>query len=335
MGEATSYRAVRCRLYPKPAQEAYFREMFRCCRVVYNHFLGVRVAAYEARRADPGVRVPSRFDMCRMLTAFKKTELDPEGRPYLRDVDSTALVHEIKHLDDAFARLSRRVGSGRRAPGFPRPKGPGDRDSATVAFKRADFVERRRVRFAKIGWVRASVWREPEGELVSCTVSVDAAGRWWASLLCKGVPDRALPPAAGVAVVRLGGSGAGGASGGDGDGAAADGGPVDPDSPEAVEERRAARRRRREERRLARRRGGGGEEGASKRYLKEAQRAALREAREADRVRTQASQAAAALVRGAGTVVLEGEPAGGFEEELVRTLERKCAETGRGLVRRN
>lgn len=332
MGEATSYRAVRCRLYPKPAQEAYFREMFRCCRVVYNHFLGVRVAAYEARRADPGVRVPSRFDMCRMLTAFKKTELDPEGRPYLGDVDSTALVHEIKHLDDAFARLRRRVGSGRCAPGFPRPKGPGDRDSATVAFKRADFVERRRVRFAKIGWVRASVWREPEGELVSCTVSVDAAGRWWASLLCKGVPDRALPPAAGVAVVRLGGSGAGGAGGG---GAVADGGPVDPDSPEAVEERRAARRRRREERRLARRRGGSGEEGASKRYLKEAQRAALREAREADRVRTQASQAAAALVKGAGTVVLEGEPAGGFEEELVRTLERKCAETGRGLVRRS
>lgn len=341
MDQATSYRAVKCRLYPDARQEAYFRKMFRCCRVVFNHFLEVRTEAYEAWRADGVSSVPSRFEMCRMLTAFKKTELDADGRPYLKDVDSTALVYEVKNLDDAFRRFFWRIKTSYGNAAFPKFKGPGDRDSATVAFKRADFVERRRVRFAKIGWVKASVWREIEGQLVACTVSVDEAGRWWAALLCKDVPQKELPPSDGVAVVRLG-AGGGAAGGGAAAGAAADGAAAEgpaagdaPDSPEAIAERRQARRRRREERKLARRQAGDGKgKGASKRYLKEQRKVAREKAREADRRQTQASQAAAALVKGNGTIVLEGEPEGAFEGELAQRIERKCAEAGRRLIRK-
>ena len=70
------YKAYRCRLYPGPEQEAYFRRMFGCCRLVYNHFLAARIAAYEERKVDPEVKVPTHFDLCRMLTDFKRERTD-------------------------------------------------------------------------------------------------------------------------------------------------------------------------------------------------------------------------------------------------------------------
>lgn len=188
MEENVTYRRFRFRLYPKPAQEEYFRRMFSCCRIVYNHFLEIRIAAYEARRRGELERVPTRFDMCRMLTTFKKERTDKDGRHFLSDVDSTALVYELQHLDDAFRRFFQRVKAGSSKAGYPRFKGRGDRESATVTFKKTENVERNRMRFAKVGWVNAKCWRPLEGEPVCCTVSADAAGRWWASVLCKNVP---------------------------------------------------------------------------------------------------------------------------------------------------
>lgn len=319
MEAKTTYKAFKCRLYPKPDQADYFRRMFGCCRLVYNHFLQQRIEAWEAHKADPSVPLPGRFEQGRDLTAFKRERLDAEGRAFLKDVDSTALVYELQHLDSAFRRFYRLAKEGKVAggAGFPRFKKRGDRDSATVAFKKADDIEGKRMRFAKIGWVPASVWREIEGAPVSCTVSVDAAGRWWASVLCRDVPVCALPPSDDVAVVELGDeSSRVGAM---------------PDARQA----KLQKKLRRAQRALARRQAPGQNRKASKRWLKQKEKLARLEARERDRLRTQTDQLSASLVRENGTIVIEEgakakrSPA---DVELVRQLRYKCDWAGRELV---
>ncbi len=306
------YKAYRCRLYPGPEQEAYFRRMFGCCRLVYNHFLAARIAAYEERKVDPEVKVPTHFDLCRMLTDFKRERTDAEGHAFLKDVDSTALVYELRHLDDAFHQFYRRVRQGARSVGFPRFKRRGDKDSATVAFKRADDLAPNRVRFAKVGWVNAVVWRELAGTPISCTVSVDAAGRWWASVLCKDVSVRTLPPKGGVAVVEP-----------DTMAACSDGDP------------RTEKRLRREKRKLARRQGPGPHRRASARWLRQKERVARLMAHKRDGSITQTHQLTAALVRDNGAIVVEGgarawrTPEGA---ELLRQLRYKCDWAGRELM---
>lgn len=309
----TTYKAYKCRLYPKPAQEDYFRRMFGCCRLVYNHFLEARIEAWEAHVADPSVKPPSHFEMCRRLTDFKRERLDAEGHPFLKDVDSTALVYELQHLDNAFHRFYRRVREGAPNVGFPRFKKRGDKDSATVAFKKLADIERNRMRFAKVGWVNAKCWRELEGSPVSCTVSVDAAGRWWASVLCKGVPVRELPPSDRTAAVDLS------------EAAAVPGDP------------QLGRRLFREKRVLSRRQGPGPNRGASKGWLEQKQKVGRLVAHERDQSRTRIDQLTSALVRDNGTIIVKGcarAKRTPQETELLRQLRYKCDWTGRELVER-
>lgn len=314
MEDATTYKAYRCRLYPKPHQEAYFKRMFSCCRTVYNHFLEVRMAAYEERKTDPNVRVPSRFDMCRMLTSYKKTEVDKDGRPYLKDVDSTALVYEIQHLDDAFRRFFQRIRKGSRDAGYPRFKGRGDKDSCTISYKRKDFIEKNKIKFAKIGWVNASVWREIEGEPISCTVSVDAAGRWWGSILCKDVPATPVPDVEGTVVLDLA---------------------AVCETPEEEEANKNFEKKLRREQRKLERREGSPTGAKSARYRKQMRKLARLRAKEADRNRTQASQVASEAVKDASKIVLVmPEEPDARDKALERELAYRCAATGREFVKK-
>ncbi len=324
------YKAYRARLYPTADQAAYFRRMFGCCRVVYNHFLAVRVEAYEARKSDPTVRVPSRFDLCRMLTDYKRERTDATGHAFLRDVDSTALVYEVQHLDDAFLRFFRRVREGGSDVGFPRFKGRGDKASATVAFKKAKDVRPNGVRFAKVGWVKARVWRELEGDPLSCTISLDAAGRWWASVSCKNVPQQWPEPVCEEGAVDLTAL----------DDAACVSGGADAGSADAVAEARRAKERKRkkklarERRRLARRQAPGPNKKASAGWLEQYERVAKLEAAAADARRTRAGQLTAPVVRTCARVVAEGAgddltPEG---REVLRQLRYKCAWADRELI---
>lgn len=313
MAERTNpgYRAYRVRLYPKPHQVQYFRSLFGCCRLVYNHFLAVRVAAYEEHKADPGVRVPSHFDTCRMLTDYKRERTDAEGHAFLKDVDSTALVYELKYLDAAFRRFYLRVREGSSNVGFPRFKRKGDRDSATVTFKKSEAIAAKRVKFAKVGWVPASVWRTMKGTPVSCTVSVDAAGRWWASILFKGVPVCSVPPSDAVAQVSI-----------------ADVAAMQPDP-------KLARKVRRAKRSLGRREGPDEGSGPSGRWKAKARELERLLAREGDRAQTQAHQKTTALVREFGTIVVKTpseRKMTAVEREALRQLRYKCEWTGRNLV---
>src|SRR5690242_6604915 len=121
-----------------------------------------------------------------MLTAWKKTgEL-----AYLNEVSSVPLQQALRHLQTAFANF---FGKRARYPRFKsRKKSRKSAEYTTSAFRFRDGE----LRLAKMSEPLRIVWSRPLPEGVSpstVTVSQDAAGRWFVSMLCEDPGIRHLP----------------------------------------------------------------------------------------------------------------------------------------------
>ncbi|MFI8907695.1 RNA-guided endonuclease InsQ/TnpB family protein [Streptomyces albidoflavus] len=171
-------RAFKFRFYPSDAQASELSRTFGCVRKVYNLALAARTEAWTRQE-----RV-SYHQTSAMLTAWKKTE----ELAYLNEVSSVPLQQALRHLQTAFTHFF-----GRRAK-YPRFKSrKRSRKSAeytTSAFRFRDG----KLTLAKMAEPLDIVWSRPlpEGAQPSTvTVSQDAAGRWYVSLL---VEDPTLQP---------------------------------------------------------------------------------------------------------------------------------------------
>ena len=133
----------------------------------------------------------------RMLTTLKA---DPE-RAWLGEVSSVPLQQTLRHLQAAYgAFFAKRA----RYPRFKRKHHC--RDSAT--FTRNGFSWRDgELRLAKLAEPLAVRWSRPLPEGVepsSVTVSRDAAGRWFVSILCDDPTIRPRPPVKGAVGIDAG-----------------------------------------------------------------------------------------------------------------------------------
>ncbi|WP_436786494.1 RNA-guided endonuclease InsQ/TnpB family protein [Yinghuangia sp. YIM S10712] len=183
-------RAFRYRFHPTDAQAAELVRTFGCVRKVYNLALRARSEAWESRRERVGYGATSA-----MLTGWKQTaELG-----FLREVSCVPLQQALRHLQTAFVNFF-----AKRAR-FPRFKSKRkSRQSAeytSSAFRYRDG----RLTLAKMSEPLDIVWSRPlpAGAVPSTvTVSRDAAGRWFVSLLCDDTvtPAPATADAVGVDV---------------------------------------------------------------------------------------------------------------------------------------
>ncbi len=126
-----------------------------------------------------------------MLTAWKRTE----ELAFLNEVSSVPLQQTLRHLHTAFRNLFDRRA---RYPRFKSKK----RSRASAEYTRSAFRYRQgRLTLAKLAEPLDVVWSRPlpEGARPSTvTVSRDAAGRWFVSLLCEDIVEQT--PAANKAV---------------------------------------------------------------------------------------------------------------------------------------
>ncbi|MFI8907822.1 RNA-guided endonuclease InsQ/TnpB family protein [Streptomyces albidoflavus] len=173
-------RAFKYRFYPSDAQAAELSRTFGCVRKVYNLALAARTEAWARQE-----RV-SYHQTSAMLTVWKKTE----ELAYLNEVSSVPLQQALRHLQTAFTHFF-----GRRAK-YPRFKSrKRSRKSAeytTSAFRFRDG----KLTLAKMAEPLDIVWSRPLPEGASpstVTVSQDAAGRWYVSLLVEDPTVRPLP----------------------------------------------------------------------------------------------------------------------------------------------
>ncbi|MFD8777242.1 RNA-guided endonuclease InsQ/TnpB family protein [Streptomyces sp. NPDC059916] len=173
-------RAFKYRFYPTDAQAAELSRTFGCVRKVYNMALAARTEAW-ARQERVNYNQSSA-----MLTAWKQTE----ELAYLNEVSSVPLQQALRHLQVAFTNF---FGKRARYPRFKsRKKSRKSAEYTASAFRFRDGE----LRLAKMSESLRIVWSRPLPDGASpstVTVSQDAAGRWFVSLLCDDPGIKHLP----------------------------------------------------------------------------------------------------------------------------------------------
>lgn len=183
-------RAYRFRFYPTPEQELILARTFGCARFAYNHMLRLRTDAWFQRQERVGYHETS--------AALTKLKREPEF-VWLNEVSSVPVQQALRHLQTAFANFFAKRA---RYPSFKRKDGPQSAEYTTSAFK----WDGKALKLAKMDAPLAIRWSRtlPKGaKPTTVTVSRDAAGRYFVSMLCDDTVS-AKPAAAGHVGVDLG-----------------------------------------------------------------------------------------------------------------------------------
>lgn len=173
-------KSYKYRLNPTKAQATFFEKSFGCTRFVYNWALNLRIEAYQKDKSKL-----SWMDLCKMMTQLKKDE----ETSWLNEVSIQSLQYSLRNMDSAFVKFFR------DKKGFPKYK---SKKSSKKSFQYAKQVsvdfENHRIKLPKIGWVKFYKNRTFEGKIGTVTVSKNASGKYFVSVLVddgKDLPTKA------------------------------------------------------------------------------------------------------------------------------------------------
>ena len=161
-------RAYRFRFYPTSEQAEQLAKTFGCARFVYNHFLRVRSDGFYKDKERIGYN-----ETAKRLTALKQ---QPET-VWLNEVSNVVLQQSLRNLDTSFQNFFQRR---TQYPSFKSKHGPQSARYTTNGFR----LKAGELWLAKMNAQLDMRWsRKINGTVSSVTVSKDATGRYFASLL--------------------------------------------------------------------------------------------------------------------------------------------------------
>ncbi|HHU1440027.1 TPA: RNA-guided endonuclease InsQ/TnpB family protein [Escherichia coli] len=163
-------KAYKFRLEPTPEQSQRLRQLCGCARFVWN--LGL---AETKRILDSGEKLPSAFELNRMITVWKKM---PEYI-FLQDAYTDNLQQKLKDLHTAWKRcFDKKLAA--KAPVWKR-KNDGRDSIRFVNFEKYCSLENRRVKLPSgLGWVKFRQSQRVNGKIKNATIS-QLAGQWYIS----------------------------------------------------------------------------------------------------------------------------------------------------------
>jgi putative transposase len=165
-----THRAYKFRIYPTPEQETVLRKTIGCCRFVYNWALAIKREAWVMQKKNI-----SHDNISKLLTSLKKL---PDNE-WLNDVSSVSLQQSVRNLDAAFNNFFKKRS---QYPVFKIRKNGGSARFIQNAIK----VEGEKFFLAKIKDPIKVIWhRKLPSAPNQCSVSLNAAGQWFASFLCE------------------------------------------------------------------------------------------------------------------------------------------------------
>ncbi|NYF57432.1 RNA-guided endonuclease InsQ/TnpB family protein [Micromonospora purpureochromogenes] len=174
-------RAYKYRFYPSPQQAEQLNRTFGCVRLVYNRALDARTSAWTTDRQRTTYVQTSGW-----LTEWKRTE----ELAFLNDVSSVPLQQTLRHLQAGF------VAFWDKRARYPRFKSK-RKSRASAEYTRSAFRWRDGLlTLAKMDEPLAIVWSRAlpkDAQPSTVTVSRDAAGRWFVSLLIEDPTVTSLP----------------------------------------------------------------------------------------------------------------------------------------------
>ena len=161
-------RAYRYRIYPGRDQKIQLNKTFGCCRFLYNRMLEDKIRWYEKHGQMLSTR-PAQY----------KKEFE-----WLKEVDSLALANVQLHLEAAYRKFFREAKAG--FPRFKSKRAP--RQSYTTNVVNNNIrLEGKKLRLPKVGMMKIVLHRQlpREAVLKSVTITREASGKYYASLLCE------------------------------------------------------------------------------------------------------------------------------------------------------
>jgi putative transposase len=166
-------RGYRYQLDPNTTQRKWFARAMGSARYTYNWALEQRINAYQQEK-----KRLTAYDLCNMLTVLK----NEDGKEWMYETPNVCLQYAIRNMDSAF------TGFFRHKKGFPKFRSKhGKQRIQFINYVVVDF-EKSKIRLPKIGWVRIHNPRRFEGKMGTVTVSLNAAGKYFVSILVH-TPD--------------------------------------------------------------------------------------------------------------------------------------------------
>ena len=180
------------RIYPNKFQEEQIQKTFGCCRYVYNHYLVLRKARYDADKSTMNY-----YECVKDLTSLKK-EFE-----WLKEVDAVSLQQSLRNLDTAFQNFFHRVKNNEK-PGYPKFKSKKNRYKSYKTIARYIKLVGNKVQLPKLGLVKCKATREIKGRILSATVSQNPSGKYFVSLCCTDIEPEPLPATGSVVGIDMG-----------------------------------------------------------------------------------------------------------------------------------
>jgi putative transposase len=184
-------RAFKYRFYPTDAQAAELSRTFGCVRKVYNMALAARTEAWTRQERVNYNQTSA------MLTTWKKTE----ELSYLNGVSSVPLQQTLRHLQVAFTNFFTKRAKYPRFKSKRKSRKSAEYTTSGFRYRDGQLTLAKMSEPLDIRWSRPL----PDGASPSTvTVSQDAAGRWFVSLLCEDPTVKSLPVVEAAVAIDVG-----------------------------------------------------------------------------------------------------------------------------------
>lgn len=158
----TVFKGFKFRLYPSKEQEVMFQKTFGCCRLVYNCMLSDKIEYYNKTGE--------------FLTVYPSAYYT--SHPFLKEVDSSALGQEWRHLNSAYTNWARH---GRGCPVF-KSKHSGIKSYSTLNRSNGVRFDGNFIRLPKIGLVKVVQTQPVNGQIKTVTISQVPSGKYFISM---------------------------------------------------------------------------------------------------------------------------------------------------------
>ena len=174
-------KAYKIRIYPNQQQKTVIEQTFGCTRFIWNQMLNYKRDLYAARQKSY-----SKFDSIKDIAEIKKIE----GYEWLKDVDSIALQQSMVDLDIAYQNFFKHSSG---FPKFKRKHGNGSYRTNNVNSNVEVNFSKKRIKLPKLGLVKFRDRRVFADKVRSVTVSTNATGQYFASILIEFEFEPKLP----------------------------------------------------------------------------------------------------------------------------------------------
>jgi putative transposase len=171
-------RAYKYRIYPNKEQAEMFVEHFGACRFVYNWGLQLKTETYQQAS-----KTLSYYDLNNLLPKLKTEHV------WLKNVNSQSIQSALKNLESAYTKFFR------EKKGFPKFKSKHNPKQSFQCPQHCSVNwESGTLSIPKIKGIKAKFHRKFDGEIKTVTVSRNAVGHFYVSILVEN--SQPLPPKA-------------------------------------------------------------------------------------------------------------------------------------------